>query len=169
MMRFSLIDSAVNWLCLEFGYWLGYLDSFKLLLHMEQILPKSSHHSSEVPIISISWYAWIQSSAMFKQQHVRLCGFRWSIPLSIGNFWSPILIALYRLLDTYIAYTYLYKTSPLITCLIWKTISHSGLPWNASLDGDGRYIDRRSEWEDIRCSGEIWDLYIYIYIYILYL
>ena len=29
-------------------------------------------------------YGWIQSSAMIKQQDVRWCGFRWSIPLSFG-------------------------------------------------------------------------------------
>ena len=33
------------------------------------------------------WYARIQSSAMFKQQDIRWCGFRWSIPLSIGYVW----------------------------------------------------------------------------------
>ena len=30
MMRFSLINSAINWLCLEFTYWKGYLDTFML-------------------------------------------------------------------------------------------------------------------------------------------
>ena len=34
MMQFSLIDSAINWLCLELGYWYGYLDSFMLILHI---------------------------------------------------------------------------------------------------------------------------------------
>ena len=34
MMRFSLVDSAINWLCLEFVYWYGYLYSFMLILHM---------------------------------------------------------------------------------------------------------------------------------------
>ena len=28
MMRFLLIDSTINWLCLEFVYWYGYLDFF---------------------------------------------------------------------------------------------------------------------------------------------
>ena len=56
-----------------------------------------------------------------------------------------------------------------------KTISHARLYRNASLDGDNRYMDGRREWEDIRDSREIIDLfgyryiniYIYIYIYIL--
>ena len=39
---------------------------------------------SEYPIVCLIWYARIQSSAMFKQQDIRWCGFRWSIPLSIG-------------------------------------------------------------------------------------
>ena len=34
MMRISLIDSAINWLCLEFRHWYGYLDSFMLILHI---------------------------------------------------------------------------------------------------------------------------------------
>ena len=31
---FRSIDSAINWLCLEFEYWYGYLDSFMLILHI---------------------------------------------------------------------------------------------------------------------------------------
>ena len=34
MMRISLIDSAINYLCYEFVYWYGYLDSIMLILHM---------------------------------------------------------------------------------------------------------------------------------------
>ena len=34
MMRISLIDSAINWLCLKFPYWYGYLESFMLILHI---------------------------------------------------------------------------------------------------------------------------------------
>ena len=34
------------------------------------------------------WYAWIHSSAMFKQKNVRCCDFRWSIPLSIDYVWN---------------------------------------------------------------------------------
>ena len=30
----SLVDSAINWLCLEFVYWYGYLDSFMHILHV---------------------------------------------------------------------------------------------------------------------------------------
>ena len=78
-----------------------------------------------------------------------------------------VLIGLSRLLDTHIAYKYLYKTSPLITGLMGDAISQSGLQWTASLDGDNRHIDGRREWEDIGISREIWDLYIYIYIYII--
>ena len=49
---------------------------------------KSSQHSSEFPIVCLIWYARIQSSAMFKQQYIRWCGIRWSIPLSIGYVWN---------------------------------------------------------------------------------
>ena len=35
MMQFSLIDSAIIWLCLESVYWYGYLDSLILILRMK--------------------------------------------------------------------------------------------------------------------------------------
>ena len=51
--------------------------------------PKSSPHSAEFPIaFFLIWYCWIQSSAVFKQQDVRWCRFRWSIPLSIDYVWN---------------------------------------------------------------------------------
>ena len=34
------------------------------------------------------WYGWIQSSAMFKQQDARWCGFQWLIPLSFDYVWN---------------------------------------------------------------------------------
>ena len=34
MMQFSLIDSAMIWLRLEFEYWYGYLDTVMLILHI---------------------------------------------------------------------------------------------------------------------------------------
>ena len=43
---------------------------------------------SEFPIVCLIWYARIQSSAMFKHQDIRWCGFRWSIPLLIGYGWN---------------------------------------------------------------------------------
>ena len=46
--------------------------------------------------------------------------------------------------------------------MMLETISHAGLKWNASLDGDNRYMDDRGECEEIMDSREIWDLYIYI-------
>ena len=35
MVQFSLIDSAIIWLCLEWVYWYGYLDSLILILRMK--------------------------------------------------------------------------------------------------------------------------------------
>ena len=46
-----------------------------------------------------------------------------------------------------------------------KTISHAGLQWNASLDGDNRYMDGRRECEEMRDIGEILDLYSNKYIF----
>ena len=37
------------------------------------------------------WYARTQSSAMIKQQDIRWCGFRWSIPLSIDYVWNAVI------------------------------------------------------------------------------
>ena len=51
------------------------------------MVPKSSQHSAEFPIVCLIWYARFQSSAMFNQHDIRWCGFRWSIPLSIGYVW----------------------------------------------------------------------------------
>ena len=56
-----------------------------------------------------------------------------------------VLIRLSRLLDTYIAYKYLYKTSPLIIGMMREAISQSGLQCTASLDDDNRYMDGRRE------------------------
>ena len=51
----------------------------------------------------MTWYAWIQLSAMFKQQGVRWCDFRWSIPQSIDYIWNSS-IGLSRLLYAHIGY-----------------------------------------------------------------
>ena len=90
MMRFSLIDFTIKWLCLELVYWYGNLDRF-FHAHIAYVIDtdkKSSQHSPEFPIVCLIWYARIQSSVMFKQQDMRWCGFRWSIPLSIGSVWN---------------------------------------------------------------------------------
>ena len=49
---------------------------------------KSSQHSSEFLIVCLIWYARIQSCAMFKQQDIRWCSFRWSIPLTFDYVWN---------------------------------------------------------------------------------
>ena len=48
---------------------------------------------------------WIQSSAMIKQQDIRWCSFRWSIPLSFDYVWKWYI-------DTAIS-------TPLYSCCIW--------------------------------------------------
>ena len=58
-----------------------------LILHMKLILPKSSSHCTEFPIVCMIWYGWIQSPAVLKQQDVRWSSFRWSIPLFIDYDW----------------------------------------------------------------------------------
>ena len=83
MMPFSQIHYAINWPWSEFEYWYGNLDTFVFILHMILVRQKSSQHSSEFSVVCMIWYAWNQSSDMFKQQDVRWCGFRWPIPLSI--------------------------------------------------------------------------------------
>ena len=141
-----------------------------LILHMKHILSKSSQHSSEFPIVFMIWYAWLKPSAMFKQQDVRWCDFRWSILISIGYVWNSCIDRAistswysYCILNSHI------KKPPLVIGLMRETISHAGLWWNASLDGDSRYMDGRRECEDIGDSREILNLYSPMYIYIIYL
>ena len=88
----------------EFRELIGYLNSFMLIFHNKLIPPKSLQHSAEFPIVCMIWYGWIHSSAMFKQQDVRWCGFRWSIPISIDYVWNVYVDRLSLLLDTHIAY-----------------------------------------------------------------
>ena len=107
---------------------IGYLDSFMLVLHMIYILTKSSQHSTEFPIVCTIWYGWIQSFAMFKKQHVRWCGFRWSIPISIDYVWSVYIdMAIYTLWYSYCIWNSYIKKSPLVTGLMRKTIYRAGL------------------------------------------
>ena len=68
------------------------------------MVPKSAQHSAEFPIVCLIWYARIQSSAMFNQQDIRWCGFRWSISLSIGYVWNSGMIWLSWILHAHIAY-----------------------------------------------------------------
>ena len=92
MMLFSLIDTAINWLCLGLDYWYCYLDSFMLILHMKQILPKSSPHSAEFPITCMIWFGWVQLPAVAKRQDARWCCFRWSIPVLIDYVWRVYIV-----------------------------------------------------------------------------
>ena len=75
----------------------------------------------------------------------------------LSMFEECILIGLSRLLHTHITYEIVIPTSSLVTGIMRKTISHAVLWWNASVDGDNRYIDGRREYEEIRDSREIWD------------
>ena len=59
-----------------------------LILHMKKRVPKSSPHSAEFSIVCMIWYGSIQSPVVSKQQDVRCCSFRWSIPLSIDYDWD---------------------------------------------------------------------------------
>ena len=56
-------------------------------LHYVQCVP----YAEILPIFilfSMTWYCRIQSPVVSKQQDVRWCGFRWSIPLSIDYVWN---------------------------------------------------------------------------------
>ena len=69
-----------------------------------------------------------------------------------------ILIGLSRRLDTHVAYEIAIYKSPLVTGLMRETISQAGMQWKASLDCDSRYMDCRTECEDISDSRDIFDL-----------
>ena len=49
---------------------------------------KSPHHSAEFPIVCMTWYGWIHSSATLTRQDVRWCSFRRSIAISISYVWN---------------------------------------------------------------------------------
>ena len=128
MMYFSLIDSDIHWLCVGFVYWLGYLDSFMLIFHMKQILPKSSQRSAEFPIVCMIWYSWMQSSAMLKQQYARWSSSRGWISISIDYAWSVCIdMAISTPIYTYCIWNSYIKKSPLVTGIMRETIFHAGL------------------------------------------
>ena len=60
-----------------------------LILHMKEILPKTSPNSAEFLLF---WYGWIQSPAASKRHDVRWRSFCWSIPLQIGNVWDSYIV-----------------------------------------------------------------------------
>ena len=41
-----------------------------------------------ISFVCLIWYSWMQSSAMIKQQDIRWCSCRWSIPLSFDYVWN---------------------------------------------------------------------------------
>ena len=134
------------------------------------MVPKSSQHAAEFPIVSMILYGWIQSSAMFKQQHVRWYGFQWSILISIDYVWS--------------VYIHAAISTPWYSFCIWnsniknhhwklawcgkRSLMQDCSEWKAILYGNNRYIDGRRECEDIRDSREIIYIYICMYLYIYY-
>ena len=130
----------------------AYLDFVMLILHMKQMVPKSSQNSAEFPIICMIWYGWIQSSAMCKSKMYDDVDFDDPFRYQLTYVWSMCIDWVITTPSSHIAYKYLYKTSPLITGLMREAISQSGLQWTASLDGDNRYMDGRREWEDIGIS-----------------
>ena len=41
-----------------------------------------------ISFVCLIWYTWIESFAMIKQQDIRWCSFRWSIPLLLAYVWD---------------------------------------------------------------------------------
>ena len=68
-----------------------------IVIQMSLVLDGSLHYVQCVPyakivqiflLFSMIWNCRIQSPAVSKQRDVRLCGFRYSIPMSIGYLWK---------------------------------------------------------------------------------
>ena len=128
------------------------------------MVPKSSQHSAEFPIVCMIWYDWIQWSAVFKQQDVRWYGFQWSILVSIDYVWS--------------VYIHGAITTPWYSYCIWNSYikNHHWLPlWcgKRSLMQDCSeklfqtvIKDISMVVENVKILGIAEKLYIYIYIYI---
>ena len=105
IMLYSLINSVINLLCFNFLYWYGYLDSFMLIMHMKQILPKNNRAIlSNFLLFSMTWYCLILLSAVSKRQDVRWCSFDDRFLFQISMYEAYILVGLSRLLGTDIAY-----------------------------------------------------------------
>ena len=102
MTQVLLIAFAIHWLCLGFVYWLSYINSFMLLLHMKLIVRRLSPNYAEFPIVCMIWYGWIQSPSVSNRQGVRWYGFRWSITISIDYIQS---LHTYRAITT-LRYSY---------------------------------------------------------------
>ena len=100
----SQVDSAINWLCLEFEYWYGYLDFFMLILHIDRfcqnlrsILPNfllfewfDTVEFNRHPCSNNKMYFDVVFDDLFRCQ--------------LTMFEVCILIGLSRLLDTHISY-----------------------------------------------------------------
>ena len=91
---------------------LAWINHSCIVIHKLLVLDGSLHYVQCVPyaailqiflLFSMIWYNRIQSPALSEQQDVRWCGFRWSIPLSIGYVWNS-LIGLSWLFHAHIAY-----------------------------------------------------------------
>ena len=110
------------------------------------MVPKSSQHSAEFPIVCLILYGWIQSTAMFKQKDVRWYGFQWSTLISIDYVWS--------------VYIHGAISTPWYSYCIWCSYIKNHQWWLA-------WWGKRSLMQD--CSEKLFYtviIYIYIYIYI---
>ena len=111
------------------------------VLHMRQF--------SDFILFSMIWYCRIQSSAMFKQQDIRWCGFRWSIPLSIGYVWNWIIdMAILTPSCSYCIYNRWCQNHrsilPNFLLFAWfDTIEFNRRPWsNSKIYDDAVFADR---------------------------
>ena len=106
---------------------------------------------SEFPIVCLIWYAWIKSSAMFKQQDIRWCGFRWSIPQSIDYVWNAgIEMAILKPSCSYCIYNR------------WCQNHRSILPnfllfyWFYMVEFNRRRCSNNKMYDDMVCNDRFW-------------
>ena len=110
---------------------------------------KSSQHFSEFPIVCLIWYAWIKSSAMFKQQDIRWYGFRYSIPLSNDYVWNSCIDMAISILSCLHCICNRYRQNhrsilPNILLFAWfDTLKCNRLPYsNNKIYDDADFADR---------------------------
>ena len=127
-------------------------------MHKSLVLDGSLHYVQCVPhaeilqiflLFYLIWNCRIQSLAVSKQHDVRWCGFRYSIPISIGYLWNACID--------------MATTTPSCSCCIWNrywqnhrsilpnfllfawfyTLEFSRLPWsNNKIYDDAVFADR---------------------------
>ena len=129
-----------------------------IVIHKSLVLDGSLHYVQCVPyaeilqiflLFSMIWNCQIQSPAVSKQRDVRWCGFRYSIPVSIGYLWNACIdMAISTPSCSYCIWNRYWQNHrsilPNFLLFAWvDTLEFSRLPWsNNKIYDDAVFADR---------------------------